>query len=165
MKTFSFRKAGLALAAAAGLATAALSGGVAQAAYRLTSGEIRPFATAAPGGRHYETYGGISGRAVMERDDDSTWVSVEIDGLVPGVEYPVHVHNRPCAVNYAGDHYKQNTKGPSRPPNEIWPGPVTADRDGSAVGETTVPYVARASARSVVVHAPNGDRLACADLG
>jgi hypothetical protein len=50
--------------------------------------------------------------------------------------------------------------------DEIWPGPITANAGGIAMGKTTVGDTAGPTAGSVVVHATDtgGPRIACADL-
>lgn len=131
----------------------------------LDTGQFAPFAAAAPGGPYADAYQYLGGEADMVRNDDgSTTTSVDVTGLDPGVEYPVHVHNMACDTNEAGAHYKADPNGPSEPPNEIWPGPVTADEYGEGIGSTDVPYTAGDDARSVVVHAPDGQKIGCADL-
>ncbi len=108
---------------------------------------------------------GISGRAQMVRTaSGSTIVTVHVASLEPGAVYGSHVHNQPCAVGLAGGHYKFDAAGPASEPNEIWPGPFTANPGGNARGKATVEATAGADAVSVVVHAPGGAKIACADL-
>jgi len=108
----------------------------------------------------------ISGHAVMVRTADGrTLVSVHVEGLDPGATYGSHVHLLPCGVNSAGTHYKFDPAGVGAPPNEIWPGPFTANAAGVANGNTIADGTAGEAATSVVVHAPGGAKIACADLG
>ena len=53
--------------------------------------------------------------------------------------------------------------GPATPPNELWPTLVT-DAWGKARGYAIAPWVAGPTAVSVVIHAPDGAKIACADL-
>ena len=52
---------------------------------------------------------------------------------------------------------RQTPDGDGPGDNEIWPGPLTANRGGNASGRTDVGAVADATAASIVVHAP-GER-------
>ena len=108
----------------------------------------------------------ISGKAKLVRTGDGrTKVKVKIKGLNPAEIYGVHVHAGACAE--FGPHYffasaVPDGDGPSG--DEIWPGPVTTNKKGHAHGKTTVGATAGPTAGSVVVHAPTGERIACADL-
>jgi len=135
----------------------ALAPGVLAGGATVTRGEIGPFATG---------FGQpISGRAQMIRTaDGKTIVSVHVTGLAPNTQYGSHVHQLPCGVSDADGHYKNDPAGPAAPPNEIWPG-FTTNADGIGNGNATVDWIAGASAVSVVVHAPGGAKIACADLG
>lgn len=109
----------------------------------------------------------IGGRAQMIRTADGrTQVTIEVSGLEPGVTYAAHVHAAACAVGEADGHYKHDPAGAVTPPNEIWPGPVTANAGGSASGRTVADFVAGPTAVSVVVHRPGPvpNKVACADL-
>jgi hypothetical protein len=107
----------------------------------------------------------ISGHAVMVRTADGrTIVSIHVVGLTSGLVYGSHVHLLACNDNKAGTHYKFDPSGASTPPNEIWPGPFTANDAGIGNGNTTADGIAGDTARSVVIHAPGGAKLACADL-
>ncbi len=122
----------------------------------VTRGDIRAFATGSslP----------ISGRAQMIRTPDGkTMVSVHVEGLSPSTTYGSHVHQLPCGTSEADGHYKNDPAGPAAPPNEIWPGFTTNDA-GVGNGNASVSWLARATAVSVVVHAPGGAKIACADL-
>ena len=107
----------------------------------------------------------ISGRAQMVRTaDGKTIVSVHVEGLLANTTYAAHVHAAACAVGFADGHYKFDAAGPAAPPNEIWPGFTTNDA-GVGNGNATVLATAGSGAVSVVVHAPGGTKIACADLG
>ena len=106
----------------------------------------------------------ITGRAQMVRTaDGKTTVSVRVEGLAPNTTYGSHVHQLPCGTSDADGHYKHDPAGPATPPNEIWPGFTTNDA-GIGNGYATVDWTAGAAALSVVVHAPTGAKIACADL-
>lgn len=106
----------------------------------------------------------ITGRAQMIRTaDGKTVVSVHVEGLDANTTYGAHVHAAACAVGFADGHYKNDPAGPAAPPNEIWPG-FTTNGAGIGNGDATVDWTAGAAAVSVVVHAPGGTKIACADL-
>jgi Cu-Zn family superoxide dismutase len=145
------------LIAACGLATAlALAPSILAMGATVTRGEFAAFATGIglP----------IGGRAQMVRTPDGkTIVSIHVTGLAPNTSYPAHVHQLPCDTSDADGHYRNDPAGPAAPPNEIWP-LFTTDGEGVGNGKATVDWVARASAQAVVVHAPSGLKIACADL-
>ncbi len=144
---------------AGGLFAAELVG----ADYRpVTRGEFNEFAVGASSGMD------IGGDARMIRTGDGrTLVRITVTGLAPGTQYASHVHAAPCAVGEANGHYMHAPGGGTTPPNEIWPGPITADRHGVARGDTVADFVAGETAVSVVVHRPGPapNKIACADLG
>jgi hypothetical protein len=122
----------------------------------VTRGDIQAFAAG--------TGMAISGRAQMLRTPDGkTIVSVHVEGLAANTTYGSHVHQLPCGTSDADGHYKHDPAGPATPPNEIWPGFTTNDA-GVGNGNATVDWTAGATAVSVVVHAPGGAKIACADL-
>ena len=148
------RTAALSLGLGLGLAFApiALAGGA-----TVTRGEISAFATGV--GQS------ISGHAVMLRTADGrTIVSIHVQGLAPGTTYASHVHQQPCGVADADGHYRFDPAGPATPPNEIWPGPFTTTDAGVGNANTIAAGTAGAAAVSVVIHAPGGAKIACADL-
>jgi hypothetical protein len=141
---------GLSLALA--LAPTVLAGGA-----TVTRGEIAAFATGI--GQS------ISGHAVMVRTADGrTMVSVHVEGLAAGTTYASHVHKQACADGEADGHYRFDPAGAATPPNEIWPGPFTTNGAGIGNANTIAAGTAGAAAISVVVHAPGGAKIACADL-
>jgi hypothetical protein len=106
----------------------------------------------------------ISGHARMVRTaDGKTIVSVHVEGLAPDTTYGSHVHKQPCADGEADGHYRFDPSGPATPPNEIWPG-FTTNAAGIGNGRAVVQAVAGWAAMSVVIHAPGGAKIACADL-
>lgn len=140
------------LVALAALAPTVLADGA-----TVTRGDFAPYAV--------NTELQISGRAQMVRTaDGKTVVSVHLEGLLANTTYAAHVHAAACAVGFADGHYKFDPAGPAAPPNEIWPGFTTNDA-GVGNGNATVDATAGAGAVSVVVHAPGGTKIACADLG
>ncbi len=106
----------------------------------------------------------IAGHAQMVRTASGrTYVTVHADGLLPNTTYPSHVHALPCGQADADGHYKLDPAGPATPPNEIWQG-FTTDADGVGNGRAVADFTAGATAVSVVIHAPGGAKIACADL-
>jgi hypothetical protein len=145
--------------------TALLAGALAAAAFaptvladgaKVTRGDFAAFA----GGTGLS----IAGRAQMVRTADGrTTVSVHVEGLAADTTYGSHVHAAACAVGDADGHYKFDPAGAATPPNEIWPG-FTTNGAGVGNGNATVDGTAGVTAVSVVVHAPGGAKIACADL-
>jgi hypothetical protein len=106
----------------------------------------------------------ISGHAQMLRTPDGkTIVTVHVQGLAPSTTYGSHVHASACDDGFADGHYKFDPAGPAAPPNELWPG-FTTNPAGIGSGSYTAFATAGATAVSVVVHAPGGAKIACADL-
>lgn len=141
-----------ALALAASLAPSALAGGA-----TVTRGNFQAFnGSTLP----------ITGRAQMIRTaDGKTIVTIHVEGLIPGPAYGSHVHLKLCADQNAGVHYRFDPDGVGAPPNEIWPGPFTANAAGVGNADTIAVGTAGEAAVSVVVHSPTGAKIACADLG
>ena len=148
-----------ATALVAGLvALAAFAPTVVAGAATVTRGDFHPFAAGAnlP----------ITGRAQMVRTADGrTIVSIHVEGLEPGTTYASHVHAAACAANSADGHYRFDPAGAAAPPNEIWPGPFTANAGGIGNGNTIAAGTAGPTAVSVVIHGSGGVKIACADLG
>ena len=133
-----------------------VTGTVAAGETLVTRGEFAAFATSSDPA--------FTGHATMVRTaDGKTVVTVSVRGLAANTTYGSHVHAFACADNFAGGHYKHDITGPASPPNEIWPAFSTNDA-GVGNGKATALWVARSEARSVVIHAPGGAKIACADL-
>lgn len=127
---------------------------------QVTTGDLVTFADGAALG--YD----VSGHVVMVRNPQGTSVILVANGLEPGATYGSHVHDKACGDASAGGHYRFETPVPGGALGgfEIWPGPFTANPAGRANGKTMVGAVAGQSAMSVVIHAPTGQKIACADL-
>ena len=134
----------------------AVASAVGASGARVTRGEVHAFATGA--GLD------ISGDARMVRTaDGKTIVIVHVEGLAPNTAYGSHVHQQACANGEADGHYKFDPAGPATPPNEIWPA-FTTNAAGIGNGYASVDGTAGPTAMAVVVHAPGGAKIACADL-
>lgn len=141
---------------AAALLTVALVQSAAADAATVTRGDVHAFAA----GAGME----LAGRAQMVRTaDGKTIVTVHVTGLAPDTTYGAHVHQQACGVGDADGHYRFDPAGLATPPNEIWPG-FTTDPAGVGNGKATVGGIAGPTAVSVVIHAPRGAKIACADL-
>lgn len=128
----------------------------------VTKGSFAPFADGPGLG-----YDSISGTATMVRTaSGETIVIVVASGLTQGLTYGSHVHLQACSAGNAGGHYSFGFAVPGGALNgsEIWPGPFTANEGGNAGGFTKVGATAGPEAVSVVIHAPGGAKIACADL-
>lgn len=143
-------------ALAAALLAIALVPAVAADGALVTRGDMHAFAAG--------TGLDITGRAQMVRTaDGKTIVTVHVTGLAPDTTYGAHVHQQACGVGDADGHYRFDPTGPGVPPNEIWPG-FTTNTAGIGNGKATVDRTAGPTAVSVVIHAPGGLKIACADL-
>jgi Cu-Zn family superoxide dismutase len=124
---------------------------------------------------HNATYADIETQVHSWTRDGSTQVRLMVDGLPPGQTFGAHVHKMACGSDplASGGHYQHSTDA-SIPlvDREIWLD-VTADADGHAMAQRTVPWVIEAgTAGSVVIHASPtnpttgaaGARLACTDV-
>jgi hypothetical protein len=157
-QSMSVRTRAVRATAFAGLAMIALAvaPGVMASGAIVTRGELHSFAA----GSGLE----LSGHAQMVRTaSGATIVSVHVEGLAPDTTYGSHVHQQACSNGDADGHYKFDPTGPAAPPNEIWPG-FTTNSAGIGNGNATVDATAGSAAVSVVVHAPGGAKIACADL-
>jgi hypothetical protein len=144
-----------AVISAASLTLALVPGVVADGAL-VTRGDVSAFAAGA--GLD------LAGHAQMARTaDGKTIVTVHVEGLAANTTYGSHVHQQACAVGDADGHYRFDPSGPATPPNEIWPG-FTTDDAGVGNGRAIVDATAGVTAVSVVIHAPGGAKIACADL-
>jgi hypothetical protein len=95
--------------------------------------------------------------------DGKTIVSVHVSGLLGNVAYGSHVHKAACNDGAADGHYRFDPNGPADAQNEIWPS-FTTNEDGVGNGRAVKDRTAEPSAMSVVVHAPGGAKIGCADL-
>ena len=130
----------------------------------VTKGSLELFAA----GTGHADYGDVEGKATMIRTaSGETIVVVTASGLTPGETYGSHVHKQACDNGDAGGHYSFGfaVPGGALDGSEIWPGPFTANAAGRAVGWTVVGSTAGTNAVSVVIHAPGGAKIACANLG
>ncbi len=109
-------------------------------------------------------YGEAQGFATMVREDNSTNITTQFNGLQKGISYPSHVHVLPCAQG-AGGHYKiDSTITTSVESNEIWLS-FTTDMDGNGGINTERSFVAGPEAVSIIVHDPvSKAKLLCIDL-
>lgn len=117
----------------------------------------------------------IHGSAKLTVVADSTTADVNIAGLDPALHYGSHLHDGTCASG-GGNHYRNAPAGAATPPNELWlstsdnpVGGIDSNPGGVAHASGSAPWTARltseqTNARSIVVHAPGGARIACADL-
>ena len=129
----------------------------------VTRGTLEAFSA----GSGHADYGDIGGEARMIRTaSGQTIVVVTVEGLTPGETYGSHVHKQACDDGDAGGHYSFGfaVPGGALDGSEIWPGPFTANAAGRAVGSTVVGATAGTTAVAVVIHAPSGAKIACADL-
>lgn len=107
----------------------------------------------------------IRGQGLMVRMADATRAELHVEGLAPMTAYTAHVHVLPCEVNQGGDHYKIDPSvAGTVEENEIW-FMFTTNADGAADDEAFVSmHTARMDAQSIVIHAPDGSKLACSNL-
>ena len=106
----------------------------------------------------------VGGDAVMVRVPlGRTLVVVFASGLAPNTTYGSHVHSQACANGDADGHYKFDLSGAADSANEIWPG-FTTNAQGIGIGFAQNAGIAGLTAVSVVIHAPGGAKIACADL-
>ncbi len=106
----------------------------------------------------------ISGHAQMVRTGSGrTIVSVHVEGLAVNTTYGSHVHQQACGVGDADGHYQYVPGAGVNDVNEIWPG-FTTNGAGIGNGNARNDGTAASTAVSVVVHAPGGAKIACADL-
>jgi hypothetical protein len=151
--------------ALASLSMAVVAGSPARAtAAQVTRGVLHPFAAAITDPALAAEYGDLSGHAQMVRTaDGKTIVTVHATGLLGNVAYPSHVHQAACGQGAADGHYRFDPNGPADDQNEIWTS-FTSNTDGVGNGSATADRTAGPAAVSVVVHAPGGAKIGCADL-
>lgn len=113
------------------------------------------------------TYPDLAGAARLVRSRGSSYASLDVTGLRPTAAHNVHVHEKPCATENAGAHFRFDETKPFAEPNEIWL-PFTSRTDGTT-GLVTETQSIRAGdkAVSIVIHDPDNPakRIGCADLG
>ncbi len=125
---------------------------------QVTRGAFHEFAVGAAQGMD------ISGHAQMIRTGSGrTIVSIHVEGLAVNTTYGSHVHKQACGVGEADGHYQYVPGAGVNDVNEIWPGFTTND-SGIGNGNARNDGIAASTAVSVVVHAPGGAKIACADL-
>jgi hypothetical protein len=149
-----------------------------------------PFAAPVAGADHQSLHGifretaigadlgyNISGSAKLRVETNATTADVNVAGLDPATTYGSHLHNGTCATG-GGGHYQHSPGGLTTPPNELWLsstadplGSLVPNNGGVAHGHGAATWAARldsaapiTNARSIIVHAPGGARIACADL-
>lgn len=115
-----------------------------------------------------QAYPDLAGEAVLVRRRGRTSTSLRVTGARPSTAHgSVHVHERACADQLGGAHFRFDTAQPFSEANEIWP-TFTTDATGAS-GPVEVVKQKRAGplAVSVVVHDPAdaSRRIGCADLG
>ncbi|WP_116050201.1 superoxide dismutase family protein [Amycolatopsis palatopharyngis] len=118
-------------------------------------------------------------RVKSESENDSTTVTLEVEGLLPDRGYAVHAHTDHCGPtgDKAGPHYQHEVDpqatpdNPSHDPryanprNEIWLDVVTND-EGSGETSAQVPFVFTDHApNSVVVHEAETTRTGPGEAG
>ena len=110
-----------------------------------------------------EAYAGVTGTATMVRTiHGTTEVEVLVEGMPANTFAPVHLHVDSCDVA-GGDHFQFVPGGSMMPPNEIHPR-FTSDAVGVGRGTDTAFAIAGNDARSVVIHDPDGNKVACAEF-
>lgn len=111
------------------------------------SGKFAVLPDAPPG------YAEVTGEADLEREDDGTTVSLDLDGLQPKTAYVAHLHTGGCdQAEPGGPHFQFEKGGSEEPPNELHL-EFTSDAEGEAEAEVTSKReVPPGEAGSVVLH-------------
>jgi len=109
-------------------------------------------------------YDDLIGEANLARHENGTTVTIELSGLLPGVDFISHVHEGECEEG-GGDHYKFDPEGSDMPPNEIHLA-FTSTGEGTGFMTAENDMAAGDDARSVVVHPAEliDNKIACAPL-
>lgn len=110
----------------------------------------------------------LTGEVTLVRRRGETRTSLSVTGAEPSTAHGnVHVHERSCADELAGAHFRFDTALPFAETNEIWPLFTTDATGASGPVEVTKPLRAGPQAVSLVVHDPANAarRIGCADLG
>lgn len=142
------------------LASAMFAGVASADGATVTKGTFSAFAA----GTTNAAYADLAGHATMVRTaSGTTKVMVNVSGLPANTSFGSHVHAARCEVGDANGHYKDDPAGVGTPPNELWPAFTTND-DGVGNGKDTADWIARETAVSVVIHAPGGAKIGCANL-
>ncbi|WP_211349328.1 PKD domain-containing protein [Nocardioides litoris] len=107
----------------------------------------------------------VEGTTTMTRWGASTDTFLELSGVKPSSTHMVHVHEKSCADQNGGAHYRFDETKPFEEANEIWL-TFTSDAEGKASVAVTDPQRAGDKAVSLVVHQPDmgAGRIACADF-
>lgn len=165
--------AGLCAGAVAAAVLAAGTGGAHDCSTRTEGRFVAPAASARSAALTYDRKLVPVGSWIEVRrhtaDDGATTVGLRVSGLVPGHEYGVHVHQKPCGADpaAAGGHYQNvpsTDPAAANPRNEVWLD-FTARRDGSGEAGARHRWAFRpGEAGSVVIHdmpGTKGSRVAC----
>jgi PKD repeat protein len=115
-----------------------------------------------------DAYPGLAGQAVLVRRRGQTRTTLTVTGAKPSTTHSaVHVHERACADELGGAHFRFDETKPFAEVNEIWPTFTTDAGGASGQVEVVKPLRAGPKAVSVVVHDPDNAarRIGCADLG
>lgn len=125
-----------------------------------TGGEVHAYSAG------LTTYPDLGGTATMTRSRGATVTTLSVTGLKADAAHQVHVHERSCADERGGVHFRFDETQPFAEANEIWLY-FTSDA-GGASGELVTRSDRRAGAKAVaiVVHDPDNpaERIGCVDL-
>ncbi|MDO9454520.1 PKD domain-containing protein [Nocardioides sp.] len=125
-----------------------------------TGGDVRAYSDG------LTSYPDLAGTATLVRRRGASYASIDVSGLKPGAAHQVHVHERSCADERGGVHYRFDETQPFGEANEIWLY-FTSDAQGrSTLVESTRPLRAGPQAAAIVVHDPDNParRIGCVDL-
>ena len=110
-------------------------------------------------------YDAVTGTAALARHDGGTTVTIQLQGLKPGVVFISHLHEGTCADD-GGDHYRFDPDGSDLPPNEIHLA-VRSTEGGNGFMTAENDRVVDERAVSVVLHPRDllDNKVACAQFG